>query len=118
MPEQGDPVRIAQEYIANRDSMIERHHGAGRSLLGNASRVTQLQFIQMCNAEATRFADQMPMDWNIDDWDRFSSLDIKGMTHEFRSLKLCEHELNLVEWEGCKELASTYLALLRMRMTP
>jgi hypothetical protein len=111
------PISVAVEYLTARNDMIDRHRGAGGVLLGNASKPKQLTFIAMCNEFSTRFADEFPNDWNIQDWEAFSRLDMQDMTYTLR-LHAEQGIHALAQYEACSELAKTYLALLRMRMTP
>jgi hypothetical protein len=114
----GDPVGVAREYLAYRDDQIARHRGQHGALMGNASRATHLQIIDAFNRFAARFANQFPNSWNEPEWEEFSRLDRLDM-----SVKLdlaCDRITitNQAEWEGCSELAKTYLAILRQRQTP
>lgn len=124
-------VSMIREYIANRDAMIERHKGAGRVLMGNASKPTQLQFIKMCNEESVRFANLFDDRLSKYEWDQMvigfgkmlencaagrRSLSFPRLYSEFspRVLVTIPPSMSLTELEGAKELASTYAAILHM----
>ena len=110
-----NPVAVALEYVAMRNEYIERYRGKGGALLGNAAKPTQLQFINMCNQFATRFSDEFPTRTGIEWWEVFSRLNLREMSDRLSLATLHVNTLTQNEWEGCSELAKTYLALLRMR---
>lgn len=117
----GDPIRVALEYIDARDSMVERHLGAGRVLMGNASKPTQYEFIRMCNGYAARFANEMPLDWDESKWKSFSdSGNRDAMQHalDFTFPDSVVRIDNLAVYEACVELSRTYLSILRQRTIP
>ena len=115
---EGDPIAVALEYVANRNEQINRYRGSHGALFQSATRRVQLDFIEYCNMMSTRFADQFPNNWTVEDWAEFSVLDMPLM-NRFLSAHNCRRLIsNLAEWEGMSELSKTYLALLRMRLTP
>ena len=114
-----DPMGVTMEYVTARANMVNRYRGAGGSLLGNASKPTQLQFIEMCNQYAARFANQFPNSWNMPEWERLSGCTMPEMTRLLdNTFTRTIPSVSLTEYEAIIELTRTYLGLLRQRETP